>query len=365
MTTRRPGLSSALAAALAEMPDPVGANQVSQYESELARHFGVAFAVAVASGTAALHCALAACGIGPGDEVLVSAVSVVMSAAPVLYAGARPVFADCDPSGADFSYDDLTEKITSHTKAIIPVHLWGRAGDPARLADFAATRGLRVIEDACQAHGTRIGGHLAGTFGDLGCFSTKDGKLLWSGEGGFILTRDPDLAGRCRALRTHWQTPPAGEAPLARLGFNYRLAEPLAAIARVNLARFDQLLAHRQHQTNLLATLLTGVPWIDILTCAQGWNGYAPLARINLRHPRGFTEHLAALGVANSVGTYRLTPCDRRPMFADFSRAPCPAAATFIESLLAVIVTEHDDDDCIHRYADVISQEAARWADHY
>jgi len=361
MTTRRPDLSSAVAAALAAMPDPVGASQVSQYENELARHFGVAYAVAVASGTAALHCALAACGIGPGDEVLVPAVSVVMSAAPVLYAGARPVFADCDPSGADFSYDDLTAKITSHTKVIIPVYLWGRAGNPARLADFAAARGLRVIEDACQAHGTRIGGHLAGTFGDLGCFSTKDGKLLWSGEGGFILTHDPDLAGRCRALRTHWQTPPAGEAPLTRLGFNYRLAEPLAAIARVNLARFDQLLARRQHQT----TLLTGVPWIDILTGAQGWNGYAPLARISLPHPRGFSEHLAALGVANSVGTYRLTPCDQRPMFADFSRAPCPAAATFIESLLAVIVTEHDDDERIHRYADVISQEAARWADHY
>jgi perosamine synthetase len=365
MTVHHPGLSSALTAALAAMPDPAADCQVSHYENELARHFGVAHAVAVASGTAALHCALAACGIGPGDEVLVPAVSVVMSAAPVLYTGARPVFADCDPSGADFSYSDLAAKVTTCTKAVIPVHLWGRARDPARLASFAAARRLRVIEDACQAHGTRISGRLAGTFGDLGCFSTKDGKLLWSGEGGFILTRDPDLAGRCRAFRTHWQNPPPGEAPLTRLGCNYRLAEPLAAIARANLARFDHLLAWRRHQTQLLAASLAAAPGIVVLPSEPGWNGYAPLARISLPHPRSFCERLAALGVANSVGTYHLTPCDQRPMFASFASAPCPVAANFIESLLAVVVTEHDDDERIRRYADIITQEAVAWAEHY
>ncbi len=360
MTTPHPALPSALAAALAAMPDSAADSQVSHYENELARHFGVVHAVAVASGTAALHCALAACGIGPGDEVLVPAVSVVMSAAPVLYAGARPVFVDSDPSGADFSYSDLAAKVTTRTKAIIPVLLWGRAGDPERLTSFATTRRLRVIEDACQAHGTRIGKRLAGTFGDLGCFSTKDGKLLWSGEGGFILTGNPDLAGRCRAFRTHWQTPPPGETPLTRLGCNYRLAEPLAAIARANLARFDQLLARRKYQTDLLATSLAGTPGITVLAGEPGWNGYAPLARITLASPRSFCERLAALGVANSVGTYHLTACDQRPMFAD-SRAPCRAAASFIESLLAVVVTEHDDDERIRRYADIISREALSW----
>jgi dTDP-4-amino-4,6-dideoxygalactose transaminase len=363
MTTRRPGLPAAIGAALAAMPDPAAMHQVSQYENELARHFGVAHAVAVASGTAALHCALTACGVGPGDEVLVPALSVVMSAAPVIYAGARPVFADCDPSGTGFSYDDLAAKVTGRTRAIIPVYMWGRAGDPARLAAFAAARGLKVIEDACQAHGTRAGGRLAGTHGDLGCFSTKDGKLLWSGEGGFILTGDPGLAGHCRAVRSHWQTPPAGEAPLSRLGFNYRLAEPLAAIARANLARFDELLARRRHQTRLLSALLAGVPGISVLNGDQDWNGYAPLARLSLPRPREFCEHLAALGVASSVGTYHLTACDQRPMFAAYSRLPCPAAASFIESLLAVVVTDHDDDERIHRYADTITQEAARWAD--
>jgi perosamine synthetase len=363
MTAPRPGISTAIEAALAVMPDPAGTVQVSEYENELARHFGVAHAVAVASGTAALHCALAACGIGPADEVLVPAVSVVMSAAPVLYTGARPVFADCDRSGADFDYDDLAAKITPRSKAIIPVYMWGRAGDPDRLAAFAADRGLLVIEDACQAHGTRTGGRLLGTFGDLGCFSTKDGKLLWSGEGGFILTDDPGLAWRCRAFSTHWQVAPASEAPMTRLGCNYRLAEPLAAIARANLARFGDLLARRQHQTRLLSALLAGTPCISVLAGKQGWNGYAPLARISFSRPREFCRHLAALGVANSVGTYRLTACDQRPMFAGLS-APCPAAATFIESLLALVVTDHDGDERIRRYADIITKEAARWPDH-
>jgi len=154
-------LLAAVGGALAAMPDPVASAQAEHYERELAAYFGTRYAVAVASGTAALHCAL------------------------------------------------------------------------------------------------------AGTSGDAGCFSTKDGKLLWSGEGGFNLTDDPGIAARCRAFRTHWQTPPAGQAPLSFLGYNYRLAEPLAAIASANLARFGQLLARRQQQTRLLSALITGSPAIE------------------------------------------------------------------------------------------------------
>lgn len=361
MTTGHADVATMVAEALAAMPDPLADTQVRQYEDDLARHFEVAFAIAVASGTAALHCALAACQIGPGDEVLVPSLSVVMSAAPVIYAGARPVFVDCDPSGTGFSYDDLAAKATPHSRAIIPVYMWGRVGDPARLTEFAAGHGLRVIEDACQAHGSRSGGRLAGTFGDLGCFSTKDGKLLWSGEGGFILTNDATLASRCRAFRTHWQAPPAGQPPLSRIGCNYRLAEPLAAIARANLTRFSELLTQRQHQTRLFSELLANTPGITHLPSEPGWNGYAPLARLDLVSPRRFCERLATLGVPNSVGTYHLTACDQRPMFESATVAPCANAAAFIESLLAVVVTDHDDDRRIRKYADIITKEAAIW----
>lgn len=357
-------LTTAITEALTAMPDPAAGTQAGRYEMELASSFGTSDAVAVASGTAALHCALAACGVGPGDEVLVPALSVIMSAAPVTYTGAVPIFFDCTLDGNDISYEDLSAKITPRTKVIMPVYLWGRTGDAARLTAFAADRELLVIEDACQAHGTCSGGRSAGTFGDAGCFSTKDGKLLWSGEGGFILTNDPGLAARCRAFRTHWQTPPPGQAPLAVLGHNYRLAEPLAAIARTNLARFGQLLDRRRQQTTLLSELIEQAPGIDILPARPGWNSYAPLARLRLPQPRQFCQHLAALGVPNSTGTYHLKACDQRPMFANPPLPPCRNAAAFIESLLAVVVTDHDDDQQIHHYADIITTEATAWPGH-
>jgi perosamine synthetase len=354
-------LAAAVGKAFAAMPDPQASAQAGHYERELAAYFGTRDAVAVASGTAALHCALAACGIGPGDEVLLPALSVIMSAAPVTYASATPVFYDCAPDGNAADYRDLSAKLTPRTKAVMPVYLWGRAADAAQLADFAAEHQLKNIEDACQAHGTRNDGRLVGTFGDAGCFSTKDGKLLWSGEGGFILTDNPGIADRCRAFRTHWQTPPPGQEPLSLLGHNYRLAEPLAAIASANLARFDQLLARRQQQTRLLSVLITGSPAIEVLPSPNGWNGYAPLARLRMPKARQFCQRVAELGVPNSVGTYHLRACDQRPMFATPGRPPCRNAAEFIESLLAPVITDHDDDERIHRYADIITTEAARW----
>lgn len=354
------GITAAAGEALAAMPDPMAAAQARKYEEELAAFFGGGEAIAVSSGTAALHCALAASGIGPGDEVLLPALSVVMSAAPVTYTGATPVFFDCTPDGTDASYEDLAAKITSLTRALMPVYLWGRTNGAARLAAFAASRGLLVIEDACQAIGSRPGGRLAGTLGDAGCFSTKDGKLLWSGEGGIIRTADPALASRCRAYRTHWQDPPPGQAPLSALGNNYRLAEPLAAIARANLARFPALLERRRQQTRLLSGLISAAPGIRVLPAEPEWNGYAPLARVGLPRPREFSRHLAGLGVPNSTGTYHLVSCDQRPMFT--SRYPsCPNAAAFLDSLLAVVVTDRDDDKQICRYADIITTEAAAW----
>jgi dTDP-4-amino-4,6-dideoxygalactose transaminase len=354
----------AVSGALAAMPDPMAGEQAREYEKELAGLFGGGEFIAVSSGTAALHCALAGSGVGPGDEVLVPALSVVMSAAPVTYAGAEPVFFDCVPDGSDASYDDLAAKITTRTRAVMPVYLWGRTAGSARLAGFAASRGLLLIEDACQAIGSRCDdGRLAGTLGDAGCFSTKDGKILWSGEGGFIRTADHGLAARCRAYRTHWQDPPGGQAPLSAIGNNYRLAEPLAAIARANLARFPGLLERRQQQARILAGLIAEAPGISILPDEPGWNGYAPLARLDLPRPRAFARHLAGLGVPNSTGTYHLAACDQRPMFAGRD-APCPNAATFLDSLLAPVITGHDDDKQIRRYADIITTEAAAWPGH-
>lgn len=345
------------------MPAPAATANVDQLEAELASTFGASHAIAVSSGTAALHCALAALRIGPGDEVLVPAVSVVMSAAPVLYAGARPVFVDCDETGADFDYDDLAAKLTARTRAIMPVYMWGRAADPDRFLGFASSHGLHVIEDACQAHGTNVGGKALGTFGDAGCFSLKDGKILWSGEGGFILTSSDELADRCRAFRTHWQAAPAGSAPMAELGHNYRMTEIQALLARWNLARFRDLLTLRRAQTAALMSALSGIETLQWRSPRdrEDWNGFSPVARLTLARPRELSRRLAEAGVPNSVGSFGLTANDQRGVFAHLPPAPCRRARHFVDTTLAIIVSEHDDEQRVAAMAGIVAREVTRW----
>jgi len=358
-----PSIADQVAVVLAQMPDPSGGLAVGQLEHDLAEAFGVPHAVAVASGTAALHAALAACGIGPGDEVLVPALSVVMTVAPLAALGVTPVFIDSDPTTLDVDYDDASRKVTPRTRAILPVHLWGRMGDPAALTTFAAAFDLVVIEDAAQAAGTVRDGQRAGTIGTLGCFSLKDGKILWSGEGGFLLTGRRDLAEHAAAFRSHWQPAPPGQAPLSRWATNSRLAAPLAAIALANVHRLQDLVALRRAQTRHLLHALEPVPGLAALEPALGerWNGFAPLLRIDLPQARAFTEHLAQQGVPNSTGSFRLVPCDTRPMFPQHGRL-CRGAAQILDHTLAIQLTERDTEATLDHYAAVITREATTWA---
>ncbi|MEV4709593.1 aminotransferase class I/II-fold pyridoxal phosphate-dependent enzyme [Actinoplanes sp. NPDC049316] len=343
------------------MPDPAAGTQVTALESELADRFGVRHAVAVSSGTAALHTALRAVGVGPGDEVLVPALTVIMSVAPIIHAGARPVFVDCTPDGADLDHTDLSAKVTPATKAVLPVHLWGRIGDLARLGGWADEHRLLVVEDACQAQGSRTGDRHAGTGSAIGCFSMKDGKVLWCGEGGYLLTDNDRYAAAARSYRSHGLPPPPPGYP-PQVAQNYRLAEPLAVIARANLARLDDLLARRQHQAALLRELLTDAPGVQPAAApGQGWNGYSFLATLTMPRPRAFCERLAGLGIPNSVGTFRLVPADQRRELASFAASPCGNAAAVIDRTLAVILTDHDDDQRITGYAEIIAREARAW----
>ncbi|MGB3444884.1 MAG: aminotransferase class I/II-fold pyridoxal phosphate-dependent enzyme [Actinophytocola sp.] len=219
--------------------------EVAAYEAELTEHLGVDHVVAVSSGTTALHCALYAVGVQPGDEVLMPALSVVMAAAPVHHLGATPVFVDCTPDGRDFDYHDLAAKVTDRTTVMLPVYLWGRAGDENLARSFAADRGLALVTDACQALGTtnesptiadpsmqpaspavRRLTNQVGIRADIGCFSTHRLKLLSTGEGGFLTTNDPYLADQARAYRSHWQTADSGQMPMSRLAHNFRLEAP-------------------------------------------------------------------------------------------------------------------------------------------
>ncbi|WP_331750967.1 DegT/DnrJ/EryC1/StrS family aminotransferase (plasmid) [Streptomyces globisporus] len=355
-------LGDSVLAALAGLPDPTGTDVTERFEDALGRAFGRRYAVAVSSGTTALHAALSAVGVGPGDEVLLPALTVIMSAQPVVQLGAIPVFVDSDPETLDLDYADAAAKVTFRTRAIVPVHLWGRMGDPARLRAFAAEHGLLVVEDAAQAAGTTRAGIPAGAVGAAGCFSTKDGKILWSGEGGFVLCDDPDVAAHLRAVRGHWLTPPPGGRPQERLGLAGRMPVLSAALAHANLARLPALLERRRAQTARLLDALAPARGLVPLRPGpeESWNHYAPLLRIDLPHPRAFAEHLAATGVPSSTGSFRLVPCDTRPMFTT-GRAPCPGTARILDRTLAIVLTERDDEHVLERYAATITREAAAW----
>ena len=229
--------------------------EVAAFEEEFAAYCGARHGVAVNSGTSALHLALLAAGVGPGDEVITVSFTFVATVAAIHYAGARPVFVDIEPRTFTMDVTQVEGAIGGRTKAIIPVHLYGQPADMDPIMEIARRRGLVVIEDAAQAHGAEYKGRRAGSIGHLGCFSFYPGKNLGAyGEGGMVVTGEPEYARAVRMLRD-WGQERKYHHTLK--GYNYRMEALQAAVLRVKLrhlerwtesrrrcaARYDKLLA--------------------------------------------------------------------------------------------------------------------------
>lgn len=219
-------------------------DEVLAFESELAAYLGVAHGVGVGSGTEALHLALAACGIGAGDEVITVAHTAVATVAAIELSGATPVLVDIEPDHYTLDASKLEAAIGPRTKAVVPVHLYGQAADLSPVMEIARRRGLKVIEDCAQAHGALYQGRRVGAWGDMACFSFYPTKNLGAfGDGGMVVTNDQDLAGRARLLREYgW----AERNVSSVAGWNSRLDELQAAILRVKLRYLDADNAARQ-----------------------------------------------------------------------------------------------------------------------
>ena len=217
---------------------------VQRLESDFAEYCRTPYAVGVSSGTDALHIALRACGIGRGDEVITVSHTFIATVEAIILAGAKPVLIDIDPDTFNMDASQLEGAVTSKTKAIIPVHLYGHPADMAPVLEIAKTHGLKVIEDACQAHGAEYNGKRTGTLSDIGCFSFYFTKNLGAyGEAGIITTSDPDLAERCRMLRDHGQNEKYHHA---MIGINGRLDELQAAVLKVKLPHLDSWIDKRR-----------------------------------------------------------------------------------------------------------------------
>jgi len=236
--------------------------QVKAFEQEFAAYTRSAHAIGVNTGTSALHLALLAAGIGPGDEVITVPFTFVASVAAIVYTGARPVLVDIDPLSYTIDPARIESAITPRTRAILPVHLYGQSADMDPIVDIARRHGLLVVEDAAQAHGAEYKGRRAGSIGDLGCFSFYPGKNLGAyGEGGAVTTNNADFAHTVHMLRD-WGAETKYNHILK--GYNFRLEEIQAAVLRVKLRHIEVWTearrAHARRYSALLAATSVVTP---------------------------------------------------------------------------------------------------------
>jgi dTDP-4-amino-4,6-dideoxygalactose transaminase len=213
-------------------------HNVQQFETDFARYCGTEFAIGVGSGTEALHLALLACGIKQDDEVITVSNTFIATVEAIALVGAKPVFVDIEYQTYNIDPHQIENKITNMTKAVLPVHLYGHPAKMDIILDLAKAHKLKVIEDACQAHGAKYLGRHVGSIGDTGCFSFYFTKNLGAyGEAGMIVTSDPDIAKKCKMLRDHGQNVKYYHE---LLGVNSRLDEIQAAVLRVKLPHLDE-----------------------------------------------------------------------------------------------------------------------------
>jgi dTDP-4-amino-4,6-dideoxygalactose transaminase len=284
--------------------------QVAIFEQRFAEMCGVREAVAVSSGTAALHLALLAHGIGPGDEVITTAFSFAATANVILLVGATPVFVDIERDTYNIDPLQVEAAITPRTRAILPVHLYGNPCDIERLEQIATKHGLIVIEDACQAHAARVGDKVVGGFG-TGCFSFYPTKNMTTGEGGILTTNDPIIAEKVRLLRNQGQQTRYSQIIM---GYNMRMTEIAAAIGIVQLGKLEQFTDQRIANAHFLTERLKGVVQTPIVRPGYRHVYHQYTMRVPGNRDRWVAE-LHARGVG--TGIYYPMPIYQQPFYRD------------------------------------------------
>jgi len=318
--------------------------KVEEFETLLARAAGTQHAAAVSSGTAALHVAVLALGIGAGDEVLVPAYTFPATANVVALAGARPVLVDVDPVTMNIDPEDAARRVTPRTKAVLAVHLFGR---PARLEELPDAP---VLEDAAGALGASHRGRACGSLGVLACFSFHPRKIVTTGEGGAVTTDDAELDERVRSLRHHGWSPSSAYDDMPAGAFNYRLSDVLAALGIPQLRRLDELLAARERiaagYAERLAHLDIVVPEADAGD-RHGWQAYV----VQLDRRDAVMAALREQGIGCQIGTYAL---HRLGAYRD--QGPFPGADAAFERALALPLHGRLSDSDLDRVAEALDK---------
>lgn len=312
-------LRSRLDAAVAEVIDETAfilGEEVSRFEKDFAAYVGTRHAIGVNSGLDALALALRAAGVGPGHEVIVPANTFIATALAVTSSGAVPVLVDCDPKSLLMDLEACRKAVTPRTKAIIPVHLYGHPLDLGPVRGLCAERGIRIIEDACQAHGARIGSVSCGAMGDAGCFSFYPSKNLGAfGDGGIITTNDDKLKDQLMLLRSY------GSVVKYRheiAGWNTRLDSVQAAVLRVKLPYLDGWNDRRRQLAARYQKALEGARGIELPVELAGARHVHHLYVVRCDRRDALKAHLESRGIG--TGIHYPIPIHRQPAYAQLAQ---------------------------------------------
>ncbi len=310
---------------------------VQRFESAFAELVGVDHAVAVSSGSAALHLALKALGLGPKAQVITSPFTVPATANMILAAGCQLQFCDISPSHLGLCPAQVACSVTDDTAAVIPVHVFGQSAEIQALGDVCRIENIALIEDACEALGSRVEGKALGSFGDAGCFGFYPNKQITTGEGGMLVTDDPELARRVAQMRNHGRTMDGSWHDQLLTGLNYRLPELSAALGLGQVQRFSEIEQQRQQLAAHYRKGLQGVAGIRLLSASdQDICWFTWVVILDEEIPRDqIIRKLADQGI--QAGRY-FAPLHQQPGIASLvaDQGPFPVAEGFAARTLAL-----------------------------
>ncbi len=316
---------------------------IKDFEDMFAQFCGTKFALCCVNGSVALRLALIACGVKPGDEVIITPYTFIATATIVLEANCVPVFVDIDPGTYNINPDEIEKVVTKRTKAIIPVHFAGQACDMDRITDIARRHNLSVIEDACHAHGAEYKGRKLGSIGNAGCFSFQSSKNLTCGEGGMIITNDENLYDMMNSLRNVGRIKGGEWYEHHYLGCNYRMTQLQSALLRNQIKRLEEQTKIRHMNGTFLNSLLEKIDGIKPLDRGVGETLHSyhiyifkyDKSKFNNLPKHDFAQMLAAEGVPCFMGYPQ--PLYKQPLFqeknfmcyaipneVDYSKVHCP-----------------------------------------
>ncbi|MCX7733541.1 MAG: DegT/DnrJ/EryC1/StrS family aminotransferase [bacterium] len=280
---------------------------VAEFESLVAEYLGVKYAVAVSSGTSALHLSLIALGIGAGDGVIVPAYTFPATVNVIELVGAKPVLVDVDIETYNLKVKDISKFVSPKTKAVLPVHLFGNPADMEEISDVAKFYGLKIIEDAAGALGATYDGKKCGTFGEVGCFSFHPRKIISTGEGGIVATNNYEIAEKIRLLRNHgMRSDKYGRYDFFTVGFNYRMNELEAVLGINQMKKIHQILEERHKIYSIYFDLMRGIDEIEfqksIPKSNPVWQAF--VVRLKKHTNAELIEKLRAEGIEANIGTY-------------------------------------------------------------